>query len=51
MVEPPAGEAETGRDIGKFEIRQLGNDLLGRKSGGQEIKHVAQPVSQRGAAG
>jgi hypothetical protein len=40
MVETLTGKAETRRDIGEFEIRQFGHDLVIGKTSGQQIKHI-----------
>ena len=41
MIQPLAGEAETGRNIFRLEVRQFFEHLPAAQAGGQKIQHVA----------
>lgn len=40
MVETSAGEPEASRDVCELEVRQFLDDLLGGKSGGEQVEDV-----------
>jgi len=43
VIEPAAGETKAGRDIFRFEIRQLFEDLLLSKPSREKIEHIDHP--------
>ena len=45
MVEAPAGEAQARLDVVGLEIRQLGQHLVGRQSGREEVQDIAHTDS------
>ncbi len=40
MIESAAGKLQTGKNIFRFEVRQLFKDLLLGETGGQQIQHI-----------
>ena len=40
MIEPTAGEPKVGRDVLRFEIRQLFEDLLLSESSGKQVQNI-----------
>lgn len=40
MIEAAAGELQTGKNIFRFEVRQLFKDLLLGETGGQQIQYI-----------
>lgn len=43
MIEPTAGEPKAGRDVLRFEIRQLSEDLLLSESSGKQVRNIDHP--------
>jgi hypothetical protein len=43
VIEPTAGEPKAGRDVLRFEIRQLFEDLLLSESSGKQVQDIDQP--------
>lgn len=43
MIEPTAGEPKAGRDVLRFEIRQLFEDLLLSESSGKQVQNIDHP--------
>jgi len=51
MIQPLAGEAETGRNIFRLEGRQFFEHLPAAEAGGQKIQHVADADAHPSDAG
>ena len=51
MVEPPAGKSKAGRNVFRFEIRQLFQNLLLGESRGKQIENINHPNPHSANAG